>query len=254
MTRNLYRQRITALLILSLAYPLYGAAQETEIKPVVENTILANGMATVTARPDSLELQIGLETKDKTVEAARAENAQKMADIIERIKGLNLPNAVLKTINFNVYPVHEQDPNPVELQRLPRIVGYTVSNQLSVKIERADADQLGVYSGQVIDTALATGANTVGGANFYLSPDNPAQREALKLAVIEARKSAEVMAEAAGVRLTGVYGIESFSQPVTLRQSAPEMAMMAKDQAATSIEAGELDVTANVVMRFTFGN
>lgn len=256
MLRNLQRHIVAMLSILSLCYPVHGAALEPVTdKPALENTILANGMATVVAQPDSVELTLGLETQDKTVEAARTENAQKMAAIIERIESLSLPNIVLKTINFNVYPIHEQDPNPpLELQRVPRVLGYTVSNQLHVKIERTEAEQLATYTGQVIDTALTTGANTVGGANFYLSPDHPAQREALQLAVKEARKNAEVMAQAAGVQLTAVYGIESYTQPITLRQAVPEMAMMSKDQADTPIAVGDIDLTANVIMRFSFSN
>ncbi len=221
-----------------------------------DNIITVQGTGAVTAQPDSMTLNIGVETEGKTVEAARNSNAEKMNAIIRQLKALGIPGLQLKTAGFNVQPIRESEPSPVTSRRtVEKIVGYRAYNNLEAKIEGADADRLSGYASRILDTAMAAGANNTSGPNFYMGRENPAQQEALRLAVAQARKHAEAVASAAGVTLTGVYSIEAYAQPIAMRSyamAAPDVAEMRK--AGTPIESGTMDVTANVTVRFDFND
>jgi len=89
-----------------------------------------------------------------------------------------------------------------------------------------------------------------------MSQNTKAQQEAFKLAVQQAKDTAHTIADAAGVKLTGISGIDTFQQGVAYRPH-PMMkaagAMMA-DAAPTPIESGDQEVTSTVTMRFEFEN
>lgn len=237
-------------LVFALSWcPLGAQAQER----IAENTITVQGTGAVTARPDSFQVTVGVESRGNTVEAARNQNAQRMTAVINRIKALGIPNLVLQTTGFSVYPIREPQPKDRNGGRMPdRIVGYEVRNQLNIKAEGADTDQLATAASRVVDTALAAGANIGGDIQFYLSRNSRAPMEALKLAVAQARQNAEAVAQAAGVRLTGVYTIEAYAQPIAMRSSMPMLAKGADMAETTPFEPGESDVTANVTVRYDF--
>jgi uncharacterized protein len=228
-----------------LSFPLSALAEEP-----LRNTITVQGNAQVTAQPDSFQIDVGVVTQGNTVEVAREENARKMMQVIAHLKALNLSGLIITTMGLNVYPLQER--KRFELETPPKIIGYRVDNVIQIKLEGAPLDNLSRYASQVVDTALAEGTNTASGINFYLSKRNNAQSEALTLAIQQARKSAEVIAAASGVHLTGIYNIEAFGQSYTpTRMSTSAMATM---QASTPIETGNLDINANVTVRFNFEN
>lgn len=232
--------------------PAPGMAQER----IPEHTLMVQGMGTVSAQPDSVHLTVGVETQASTVEAARNQNSQKATAILQRLKGLGIPGLVLQTAFFTVNPVRETEmmsmpPGP----RKPfKIVGYMAQHQIQAKIEGGNPEKIGDYASKIIDTALGAGANNVNGPTFYLSQGNTAQQEALKLAIQQARQHATAIAEAAGVRLSGIYNIEAVSMPMPMRYGMAEAAAMSRDAspAPTPIESGRFDVTANVMVRFQF--
>lgn len=251
MSRSVFKQCLAVLIVCYVAVLLSSAAFAEERIP--ENTITVQGIGAVTVQPDSVRVQLGVEEEARTVEAARNQNANKMARITQRLRALGIPNLKLQTAGFSVYPIREPAPpvTPLERRRAERIVGYRVSNILTVRIEGGDPGTLAVDAGRVIDTALGAGANSASGIDFYLSQEQRAQQEALQLAVRQARQNAEAVAQAASVTLSGIFNIEAYSQPIAMRQFAVMEARA--DEAArapTPVEPGELDVTANVTVRF----
>jgi uncharacterized protein YggE len=66
--------------------------------------------------------------------------------------------------------------------------------------------------GEIIDRALAAGANRVDGVRFALSKEDAARAEALRQAVERARRTAEVLATALGVRLGPVLDASTVAE------------------------------------------
>lgn len=235
------------VLVFSLAGPVMAQPQ------MVENTIQVQGSGSVTARPDAARLTVAVETEARTVEAARNENARLMNSVLQRLRQLGIPNMEIETTGVQVYPVREvPEVAPRQTrQRVPTVVGYRAVNSIRVSLENVNPDRLAGDVSRIIDTALAAGATNISGPSFYLSENSTAYREALTLAVQQARQTAETVARAAGVQITGIYNIETFSPPMPFRATMAESART--DAAATTpIETGLQEVTATVMVRYTF--
>jgi hypothetical protein len=82
---------------------------------------------------------------------------------------------------------------------------YVAMNQVEVTVR--DLTKVG----QVIDRAVAAGANLTGGITFKLSDQNKGRADALAAAVQDARSEAEALATAAGAHLGQVVTIEQVS-------------------------------------------
>lgn len=216
------------------------------------NTITTQGQGQVETKPDSVRLNVGVETSSSELDAAREENNRRMQRIIEALKETGIPNLVLETSYINVHPVYGKR----EENRLPEVVGYRADSSLSVQVEDTDPAQLGEYGSRLIDTAFEAGANTVNGPSFYLDEDSMTEvrLRALEEAVNDARVNAIAMARAAGVEITGVYSIEGTPQyyqprPVPMMTRAEAFQ---SDVAATPVETGETTVSSLVTVRFRF--
>ena len=215
-----------------------------------ENTILVQGRGQIKTNPDSLEVTATIETQSKNAKMARLQNAEKATAVINAIKALNVAGLKVSTGWFNSSPQYKYDNGK------NTIVGYQVNNNLNIKIEASSAD-LQTVASDVVDAAITNGATNVSNIRFYISDNNPVFDEALKLAVKQAKRRAELMASAAGVRVSGVYTMESYSQSSPeVSGAAPRMmvAKMSMDSAyaepSTPILNEPMNVEASVTVRF----
>jgi len=213
--------------------------------------IATQGHGEIKAHPDAAQVQIQVETRDKLLKTAKSQNTQQMHAIINALKSLNIPGLKLETRAFSVTTLQDYTDH-----KMPRFLGYQVSNTLSVTLNNADAAKLGEYSSQVVDCALNNNASNVSDLRFYNADLNALRREALQLAVEDAKNNAQVMAKAAGVTLLGLYGLDNNTNTYVPNYPVPLMmkrAMAAADAAApesTPVEVGETTITSDVSARF----
>ncbi len=232
-----------------LLWPEPAAAQYTPAPGVIST----QGHGEVKVRPDSLNVSATVESKAPTLAAARTENNKKTQAIINALKGLNIPNMKLETQNVQVYPIQSEPQN----SRLPKVIGYQVTNGLGVTVTGANADALGDAGSRIVDTALNAGANNVGGLNFFLNDMASARAEALSAAVQDARRNADAMARAAGVTVTGLHSLEGspqygYPRPVPMYATMKAERAGVADVGSTPIETGETTITSDVTARFKF--
>ena len=107
-------------------------------------------------------------------------------------------------------------------------------------------------TGEILDAAVQAGATSVASVRFDLKDRATAEREALRLAVVDARARADAAAAGAGRAVDRVLRIDDTPQ---LRVGPPRpMMAMAREAAPvqpTPIEAGELEIRAQVVLTVT---
>ena len=106
---------------------------------------------------------------------------------------------------------------------------------------------------QIIDAALSHGANQVNSLNFGLRDKTAHQDEALRLAVLDARRKAEVAAAALGKSIVSVRSVSINHSSVNAPRNYKMARAMAEDSAAeveTPIESGTLTCAANVHVEF----
>ena len=108
----------------------------------------------------------------------------------------------IATSGFSIDPVYEQTDNRPS-DRPPAIVGYRVENQVRVTIRDI------AKSGALLDAVVAAGANRVSGIAFDISDRKTAANQAIRAAIADARAKAELMADAAGLRLVRILTLNA---------------------------------------------
>jgi uncharacterized protein len=232
-------KRILVLASCLVTTPLY-AQQSASMAPIPTISVASRGEVKVT--PDRASIQIAVQTRATTAAAAAEENARKQRAVTDAIRGLGIDAKDISTTGYNVYPEQRYEQN-----REPVVVGYNVTNTVVVELK-----SIGMV-GRVIDVALGKGANMVNSLSFYSSNTDSARREAIALAVRQARADAEAAAKAAGGSITALLEVNVGGyyppppRPVELR------AMSAAAKAAdTPITAGDQTVAVDVTTRWQF--
>lgn len=226
---------------LVLATVLLGVAAATvpafaEPAAPLLSSIRVTGDAKITAQPDRVQIDIGVTTRATHSAEAAAQNAREVDAVLAAVKKAAGPAAVLKTLSYAVNPNYQYHPNGVE----PTITGYTAANVVQVTL-----DELAKI-GSVIDSATQSGANHVQGIQFTLRDQDAVRAEALREAARRARGQADVLAGALGLKIMRVLTVEELSpRAMPLRTY---MASARSAAVATPVEAGTLDITAEVIL------
>jgi hypothetical protein len=225
------------LLVLSFAAAPASGQQATQLNQ--PPSIVVTGDAIVTAKPDQAQIDIGVVTQAATAQAATVDNAQRVDATIKTLRGVLGNGDEVKTIGYSVNPVFRY---PKE-GGTPSITGYSVSNVVEVT-----TNDLTIV-GHVIDAATASGANTIQQLRFTLKDDQQVRLQALKEAASKARAKAQAVALALGLQIMRILRAEEqggVAQPQSQRVFA--MAAGTPAQAATTVEAGTVEVRAMVTL------
>lgn len=198
------------------------------------------GQGEVKAMPDIAYVTLGVEARKPSLGEARGEVAAAVERLLALTRQLQIDPKRVDASQLQVQPEYRW--NEKDRQRV--LLGYYVSRQVHVELH--DLEQLGT----LLERAVSAGANQVGGAQLDSSKRKELEREALNVAVADARQDAEVLARAAGVKLGPVYSLSASSEgPPIMYQKAmmrSAMAAPAEDAAAGSYDIGEMKFTATV--------
>jgi uncharacterized protein len=137
------------------------------------------GSAVVRLPPDRVSFSVGVETLHANVSQAFRMNAQKVEAVLAALKAKGVQPKELQTSDLEV---GSRNPDGTSAN------GYRVANRVTVSRE----DAAGV--GDLIQTAIAAGANDAGQLNFFVSDPGAAQGRGLELAFASARAKATTLA------------------------------------------------------------
>ena len=199
-----------------------AAADNTEER----GYITVNTQANKELSPDMVEISIAVETYDKLMQNAVAQNKEISDKVQAVLKTLiNSQNMdYIKTSDFSATPLY----NYVNKKRV--FDKYEVSNTIIVHTKNIDK------AGEMIDKAIAAGATNVNNLNFSVSDYEAQCDELLTLAVTKAKNQANAVAKGAGAVLDGgKYMNASCNSGATSRVYYN---LMAKNAVSDSAEAG----------------
>jgi uncharacterized protein YggE len=203
--------------------------------------IVTGGDARIEVDPDEATVRLGIVRQAPNAKTAQEQANGAATQILAAVKNLGIPAARIQTSRLTLTPVYApRGPNSTEA---PRIAAYTASNIVSV-----DLDNL-TLTGPVIDEGLKAGANQIEGVRFRLKNDAAARERALRQAVTEARRKAEVIAETLGVRLAGVQEVSEGGVTIAPREDAAVM-MLTREAASTPVSPGQVNIHASVTLRY----
>ncbi|MBS9475550.1 SIMPL domain-containing protein [Ancylobacter radicis] len=231
------RVSLCAVLLVASFVPL--AAQELPSAPR-RQIITVSGEGIVRAVPDMASFSSGVVSEAKTAREALDANSQAVGAMVAAIKEAGIEARDIATSGFSVQPRYA--PPRKDGTGEQNITGYEVRNTVTVRVR--DLARLG----DLLDKVVTTGANQIDGVSFDIAEPVKLQEEARVAAVKDARRQAEIMAEAGGVRLVRVLSMtaDGASAPPMRRMMAAQM-MKAE---SVPVEAGESEIRAGVTVTY----
>jgi uncharacterized protein YggE len=228
--------------MLGAAAPQASLAQQAQMPmPAIQGTLLSiSAEGKVEGRPDLATINLGVQTDAPTAQAAMQANAQRMTALISALRRAGVAERDIQTSNVSVNPQQQYRENLP-----PLVTGYQANNTVTAKVRAID------NTGRVIDAAVNAGGNTVNGVYFsYQNPD--AQMDvARRNAVREARRRADLYADAFGLHVARVVAVQEgggYSPPVPMPMA--RMAMSAEAAPPPPVEPGQIETTASVSVTF----
>jgi uncharacterized protein len=206
----------------------------TSAEPVV--VVMGEGL--VTAIPDRAWITIGAESRAPSPREAQSRNTELMRPVQEKLRAAGIPADAIRTTGYDVQ--YEWD--FVNGKRVGR--GYVARNAIEVRIDTIDR------VGEYLEIAVGSGATSLNGIRFDMKDHAKLEREALRMAVSDARAKADAAAAGAGRSVDRILrvdeqGTASPPMPVPyLRQAAQSAAA----DAAPPIAAGQMEVRARVTV------
>jgi hypothetical protein len=196
---------------------------------VVADSVTTIGHGSVTVVPDQATISAGVHTQAATAADALAQNSTHMNDVIAALKQAGGKD--LQTQQVSLSPQTNANGD---------VTAYAADDSVSADSDIASA-------GALVDAAVGAGANNVNGPTLSLSDQNADYRQALADAVQDARAKADALGKAGGFAV-GVVSSVTEQQPD--QQPQPLFGAAVAKSAATPIEAGTQDVTADVTVTF----
>jgi uncharacterized protein len=198
----------------------------------LERTVSVSATGTVAAEPDIAHISAGVTTEGDTAMDAIARNNTVMAKVIEGLKAAGIAARDIQTTTLNVEPRYSQPKDG----RPGTVSGYRVVNQVRLTVREVKR------LGEVLDQAIALGANQINSIGFDIANAETLKDEARKQAMANAKRRAELYATAAGVQLGQVLRI---SESVMEAVGRP-MAGRALAASSVPIEVGTRTLTVEV--------
>ena len=170
--------------------------------PAPTATLRAIGHAQVRAKPDRLQATLAIVTGGPTADEAIEANNERMQALVQLVSKLGLSNEEYETGTVQIEPIYENDRTRwTKRGMIGRLAGFQVVNALEIDTPRLELLE------KLIETTVAGGVNRIERIGFALGDPDPTRHEAIRLATRRARHDAEVMAEAADVRIVRVLSV-----------------------------------------------
>ena len=198
-------------------------------------TISVSGQGKAAARPDMATIQTGVVTTSATAKEALAANNRAMEKVIGVLTTKAIAEKDIQTSGFSVQPEYRRTPRG---GRSNEITGYRVSNQVRVRVR--DVARLG----EVLDALVQAGSNQISGVSFGIAKPDDITNEARRAAIKDARRRAELYAEATGVEVGQVVSISEQAIQMPRPQYLARAAMA--EASAVPVATGEQEVSATI--------
>jgi len=232
------------LLSIPLAALVFAAvpvsAQTREPAAERQPVVVTAGEGIVQAVPDRAFLNITTESRAGTPREAQKKNVELMQPVQDKLRGAGIPADAIKTVFYDLQREWDYRDN----RRVPR--GYVARNTIEVRVDAIER------VGELLDLAVAAGATSVGDIRFDLKDRAKLEREALRLAVEDARARAAAAAGGAGASVLRIVRIEEHGVVAPPPPPIPMMreALMVKDEAsqAVPVSTGQMELRARVTL------
>lgn len=208
------------------------------VAPEERNAISVTGEGRVYAEPDIAEIIIGVESRAPTAKEAASQNSGDMSEVMVVLKEIGVAEEDIQTVDYSIraemyYPEGEE----------PKVMGYVVTNAAQVKMRDLN------LVGDLLDQVTEAGANNIYGITFTIEDPRPFQERAREMAVADARKKAQQLAELVDIRLGYLLSINEYVMggPVYVERAAMAEGI---GGGGPSISPGQLEIVIQVQVSY----
>jgi uncharacterized protein len=208
-------------------------------KSEVTRQLNASGTGRVFLKPDVAYVYIGVNSRAKSVTEALQDNNNKAQSISQALTGMGVDAADIQTSAFNVFPQQQVGPNGETLG-----TEYVVDNSVYVTVR--DLQKLG----QMLDTVVQSGANSINGVQFDVNDKETALSNARQMAIEDAKKNAQELAKAGGVELGNLITLNVYGSPAPVAMFEGKGGVGSAAANNVPVSAGQLILTVNADLSY----
>jgi len=221
--------------VLLIGTPVAEAQQQTAPP---EPVVVTSGLGVVFAVPDRAWITVSAESRAPSPREAQRLNAEAMRPVQDKLRAAGVAAEAIRTMAYDVQ--YEWD--FVNNKRVGR--GYVARNTIEVRVDAIDR------VGELLEIAAGSGATALGGIRFDFKEQAKLEREALRLAVLDARAKADAAAAGAGRSIDRILkveeqGVDVPPMPVRMMRQAPQAAAA---DLAPPISAGQMEIRARATV------
>ena len=205
-----------------------------------EQTISVTGSATSSSSPDTLVVILGVESEAKTANESLSKNSKSLNSVISSLSNSGISKDSIQTSNFTIYPLYEW--SDVKDEQI--LIGYRVSNILSIQTDKIDS------AGDIIDSAVSSGANRVDNVSFQLSDDKlqKVSDDLIADAINDAKQKAEKALVPLKQKIVGVKSVVLHDSMTPYYESPMRASFdgFAESMKSAPILSGDEEIRTNV--------
>lgn len=230
---------------LAASTPVLAQEETATLDPVEDyRTVSVNAEAEIKSAPDQVEVSLGLSERAPKLETARKAVDEQLKALYGIAKDLKIAEKDLQTTSSSVQPEYDYVKDKQVFK------GYQVSHSVTVTLHKLD--DLAPF----LDKALGAKIDEVNNIEFSLDKQDELREQALEAAMRKARRKADVLAAAAGMKVGQVVDIQEGGaaeppRPIMMRGKAMMMASHAESSMDAAPPAGEMEVNASVSVTYT---
>ncbi|MDJ0580894.1 SIMPL domain-containing protein [Crocosphaera sp.] len=218
--------------------PLIPSAMAQE---QVMRTLTVTGQGTMRIPTTLTNVNLGVEIQGKTATEVQNNVAQQTSSLVDFLR--SRPIERLQTTGIRLQPNYKYDNN----QR--RLIGYTGTNTVSFRVKTEEV-------GSLLDDAVKAGATRIDRISFTAEETaiSDAQKEALKLATVDAQRQAEAVLSSLNFQSQEIINISingaNAPQPQIMR--SPEIVVNSSAAERTPVIGGEQTIKAMVSLQIRY--
>jgi uncharacterized protein YggE len=232
---------LAAIAIMAMALSACGPAGSAGY-PAPAPSMSVTGNAQIGLTPDVAYIYIGVHTEAPEASQAVSANNTNTQKVIDALKNFGVSADDIRTTNFAIWPYNQVDPQT----GLPLGTTYAVDNTVYITVR--DISKLG----GLLDSVVSAGATNIQSIQFDKSDKTADISLGRKAAVENAKKQAEELASAAGVKLGKIISISYYdSTPYPAYDTySGKGGGGSAEMSSVPIQPGQLQLTVSVSITY----
>jgi uncharacterized protein len=203
------------------------------------NIIKVKGEGEISVPPDMATVHLGIVTEGKELLDIQQQNSDVGKKVIDTLIALGIDRNQIQTFDYRIESNYDYD------QGKQIFRGYKITHILEVKL-----DDLSMI-GNVIDTAVQSGANYVANVQFTTRFKDSYYQQALAMALKSANNKATTIANTLRVTLNPIP-IQVTEGGDTIQPFESQQIAIGKSASSTQIEPGQLLIKASVAAVYNY--